>query len=206
MNKRIWDLYAPIYERAMRSDRKVYRYMYDRISQTTVEKEVLEIAAGPGLLAKHVAGTTKRMIATDYSEGMIAEAKKGTYPPNLTFEVADAIDLPYQNRSFDAVLIANALHVMPEPERALSEIDRVLRPGGILIAPNFVAHEETFLSRLWSGILRLAGVSFEHHWSSEEYQGFLAQKGWMVAFSEELEARIPLVYTECMREGEIANE
>lgn len=136
MNKKVWDLYAPIYERAMRADRKVYQYMYDRIPQIIADKEVLEIATGPGLLAKHVADAAKKMIATDYSEGMIAEAKKGVYPSNLIFEVADATALPYKDDSFDVVLIANALHVIPNPEKALSEIDRVLKPDGVLIAPN----------------------------------------------------------------------
>ena len=205
MNKKVWDLYAPVYEKAMHTDRKVYQYMYDRIPQAVADKEVLEIATGPGLLAKHVAGVTKHMIAIDYSEGMIAEAKKGKYPPNLTFEVADATALPYEDHSFDAVLIANALHVMPEPEKALAEIDRVLRPGGILIAPNFVAHQGTFLSRIWAGILKIAGITFEHQWSPEEYHNFLAQNGWKVAYSKELGARIPLAYTECVRVGETFN-
>ena len=83
MNKKIWDLYAPIYEKAMRMDQKYYAYMYKRISRRVVDKEVLEIATGPGLLAKHVAQVSKRMIATDYSEGMICEALKGNYPKQL---------------------------------------------------------------------------------------------------------------------------
>ena len=119
MKKKIWDLYAPIYEIAMRSDQKIYQFMYDRIPEIIRGKEVLEIATGPGLLAKHVAPAAKRMIATDYSDGMIAEAKKGECPDNLTFEVADATALPYEDGSFDVVLISNALHVMPEPEKAL---------------------------------------------------------------------------------------
>ena len=89
MKKKIWDLYAPIYEIAMRSDRKIYQFMYDRIPTVIKGKEVLEIATGPGLLAKHVASAAKRMTATDYSDGMIAEAKKGVFPENLRFEVAD---------------------------------------------------------------------------------------------------------------------
>lgn len=44
MNKKIWDLYAPIYEKAMRMDQKYYAYMYKRISRRVVDKEVLEIA------------------------------------------------------------------------------------------------------------------------------------------------------------------
>ena len=135
MKKKIWDLYAPIYERAMRADANIYEFMYARIPKVIRGKEVLEIATGPGLLAKHVAPAAKRMVATDYSDGMIREANKGERPSNLTFEVADATELPYMDDSFDVVLIANALHVMPEPEKALSEINRVLRLDGILIAP-----------------------------------------------------------------------
>ena len=142
------------------------------------------------------------MVATDYSKGMIAEAKKGAYPENLTFAVADAMDLPFADDSFDAVLIANALHVIPEPEKALGEIDRVLRDGGILIAPNFVEHKASFTSRLWSGILRLAGVRFEHPWTSGEYLDFLKKQGWNVTFHKELTARITLLYVECEREKE----
>lgn len=47
-------------------------------------------------------------------------------PKSLSFEVADAINLPYADGSFDVVIIANALHVMENPEQALSEINRVL--------------------------------------------------------------------------------
>ena len=93
MNKKIWDLYAPVYERAMRLDRKIYQMMYDRIPTVIKGKDVLEIATGPGLLAKHIAYAANKMTATDYSEGMIAEAKKGEYSSNLIFEVADAVRL-----------------------------------------------------------------------------------------------------------------
>lgn len=199
MNKKIWDLYAPIYEIAMRSDQKIYQFMYDRIPEMIRGKEVLEIATGPGLLAKHVAPAAKRMTATDYSDGMIAEARKGEYPENLTFETADAAALPYEDRYFDAVLISNALHVMPEPEKALKEIDRVLRDDGILIAPNYVEHKAGFGSRVWSGILTLAGIRFEHQWSGPEYLDWLESHGWQVTFHKEMAARISLMYTECVR-------
>lgn len=46
MNKTVWDLYAPIYEKAMRMDQKYYRYMYDRIPVLIQDKVVLEIATG----------------------------------------------------------------------------------------------------------------------------------------------------------------
>ena len=194
MNQNIWSFYAPVYEKAMRADRKTYEFMYDRIPKVIEGKEVLELATGPGLLAKHVAYAAKRMVATDYAEGMIREAK---YPANLTFEVADATALPYPDASFDAVLIANALHVMPNPEAALREIRRVLRPGGILIAPNFVEHKKGAVSRVWSGILQLAGISFAHQWSEEDYLDFLRRNGWQVNYHKLMPARITLAYVEC---------
>ena len=198
MNKKIWDLYAPVYERAMRLDRKIYQMMYDRIPTVIKGKDVLEIATGPGLLAKHIAYAANKMTATDYSEGMIAEAKKGEYSSNLIFEVADAVNLPYDDSSFDVVLIANALHVMPNPEKALAEIKRVLKKNGILIAPNFINHNGGFLSRIWSGILKLAGIRFEHQWQEEEYIQFLEENGWKVEYRKLLPARITIAYVECV--------
>lgn len=199
MKKTTWDLYAPIYKRAMRADQHIYDFMYARIPEVVRDREVLELATGPGLLAKHIAPAARRVVATDYSDGMIAEAKKGDCPANLSFEIAEAMAPPYADGSFDVVLIANALHIVPDPERVLREIARVLRPGGLLIAPNFVEHKGTLGSRIWSGILRLAGVRFEHQWSAQEYLRFLEDNGWRVTYSHEIAARIALLYAECVK-------
>ena len=199
MNKKTWDLYAPIYKLAMKPDEKIYSLMYKRIPKVIKGRKALEIATGPGLLAKKVAYAADTMIATDYSEGMISTAKKGGYPDNLTFEVADATALPYADNSFDVVIIANALHVMSDPEKALSEIDRVLKPKGVLIAPNFINHQGGLGSRIWSKILNLAGVKFEHQWSLEDYKDFLNKNGWRVVNCKVMASRISMAYTECVR-------
>lgn len=199
MNKRTWDLYAPVYKAAMKADAKTYKLMYERIPKVIKDKEVLEIATGPGLLAKNVAHAAKKMIATDYSEGMIAQAKKGKYPDNLCFEVADAMNLPYEDNSFDVVLISNCLHLLPEPEKALSEIDRVLRNNGILIAPTFVHHENGKDKSLWQKILKAAGIRFAHEWSKEEFEQFLETNDWKVVNSRLMQARISMDYVECVR-------
>ena len=67
----------------------------------------------------------------------------------------------------------------------------------VLIAPNFVEHKGTPGGRIWSGILVLAGVRFEHQWSAQEYLDFLADSGRHVAFSKEMAARIAMMDTEC---------
>lgn len=165
-------------------------------------KDALECATGPGLLARHIAPSAKHVIATDYAEGMIKEARKGICPNNLQFEVADATALPYATDSLDVVIIANALHVMPDPEKALAEISRVLKPRGILICPNFVSHGSTLISKLWSGILRIAGIQFRHQWDEDTYHAFLKENGWDVTYSKLLPARITLAYVEARKSKE----
>jgi methionine biosynthesis protein metW len=201
MKEKIWDWCAPIYSRVMRAEEKSYAFLYRRIAKLVRAKEVLELATGPGVLAKRIAPVTKRMLATDYSEGMIAEAKKGACPNNLRFEVADALSLPYADASFDAVIIVNALHLLPEPERALREIARVLRPDGILIAPNFVKQRKSLRSRCWEALLSLAGVRFANQWTAAEYRDFLRKNGWELVFYKELRVRMSLLYTECKRKS-----
>lgn len=199
MRKTIWDWYAPLYKRAMMPDQRAYQRMYHRISRVAREKEVLEIATGPGLLAKHIAPVAKSVIATDYSIGMIKEANKGEHPGNLTFEIADATHLPYGDQTFDLVIIANALHIMEEPDKALREIRRVLKKDGLLIAPNFVNHAK--VGRVWKSVLKLAGVSFEHRWTEKTYLAYLQAQGWKIVFHEVIRARLSVCYAECIAEN-----
>ncbi|MBO5573315.1 MAG: class I SAM-dependent methyltransferase [Clostridium sp.] len=101
--------------------------------------------------------------------------------------------------SFDAVIIANALHIVPEPEKVLSEIRRVLRKDGLLICP--MEHRGSPGSRLWSAILRFAGVKFQHQWTASEYIRFLEQQDWKVTYKRKISARIAMVYAECVCDG-----
>ena len=197
----IWNLYAPVYNLFMRMDRAMYEEMYRRIRPAIQGKHTLELCTGTGLIAKHVADAASEMIAADFAEKMLAEARKGTCPANLTFQQADATALPFADDSFDAVIISNALHIIPNPEKALSEIRRVLRPGGVLIAPNFVHREGDLQSSVWAKALTAAGIVFEVAWDAESYVAFLEKNGWRVREKAVLEASIPLVYAECEATG-----
>lgn len=198
MKEGVWNFFAPIYERAMKSQKSIYDYIYKEISAAASAKNVLELATGPGMIAKHIASSAKSVTATDFAPKMIEAAKKGSVPDNVNFEVADATNLRYQNDSFDLVVIANALHIIPEPEKALAEIDRVLKANGTLIAPNFIEREKG-KKNLWQKILSLVGIKFAHEWTKEEYKTFLSDHGWQVTKSHVCKGRIDLLYAECKR-------
>jgi len=198
MKEGVWNFFAPIYERAMKSQKSIYDYIYKEISAAASAKNVLELATGPGMIAKHIASSAKSVTATDFAPKMIEAAKKGSVPDNVSFEVADATNLRYENDSFDLVVIANALHIIPEPEKALAEIDRVLKASGTLIAPNFIEREKG-KKNLWQKILSLVGIKFAHEWTKEEYKTFLSDHGWQVTKSHVCKGRIDLLYAECKR-------
>lgn len=199
MAKKTWDLFAPVYQKAMGLKGRKYQQMYQRICLKIQNKDVLEIAAGTGILAKEVAKCANKMIATDYSKKMIQQAQKSEHPKNLSFEVADAKELPFDDKFFDVVIIANALHIMPESEKALKEIGRVLKDNGLLIAPNYVFEKNGMLTALWFGILKIARVKFEHHWAIEGYRKFLGTNGWQIIYEKTIKMRVPMLYVECVR-------
>ncbi len=198
MSKSVWDTFAPVYSLAMKSQKHIYEYMYSHIRTAVAGKQVLELATGPGLIARNVAASAAHITATDFSPKMIEQAKKGQVPGNVSFEITDAADLRYEDKSFDVVFIANALHVVPAPEKVLSEINRVLRDGGMLIAPNFIEREIS-TPNFWQRLLSAVGIRFEHQWTAEEFQGFLAANGWKITSGEVVPGRIDLFYAECVR-------
>ena len=198
-HKDFWDKNANRYDRFMRKDRAAYEEMYELIRPVVKGKTVLELATGTGLIAKHIVTAAAHIEATDASGEMIAEAKRDSRSAKLYFSVQDMFCLPYADRSFDVVIVSNALHIVPEPERALAEIRRVLKDDGILIAPTFTHAENSFSGKVRAFFMKLAGFPLHSKWTSEEYLAFLRQNGWTVRKSAVLKASFPLAYTECVK-------
>ncbi len=193
-----WDVFAPVYRLAMRSDRPLYTAICQKIIPKIKNKTVLELGAGPGIIALKVASAAHRMIATDSSRQMIAEAKKKKAPDNLHFQVADARTLPYADGQFDVVIIANTLHIMPDAHLALAEIARILKRDGLLIAPNFVRENLRFLAKLRYRLCQFLGIGFQHVWTAQEYRNFLQEHGFYIQAQELLPSSVPVLYVEAI--------
>ena len=198
-HKNFWDKNAGRYDRFMRKDRAAYDEMYELIRPVVRHKTVLELATGTGLIAKHIVNAAAHIEATDASAEMIAEAKRDTRSARLHFSVQDMFCLPYADKSFDVVIVSNALHIVPQPEKALAEIRRVLKDNGVLIVPTFTHAGNSFSGKVMAFFMKLAGFPLHSKWTSEEYLRFLRQNGWTGRKSVVLKASFPLTYTECVK-------
>lgn len=198
-NKGFWDKWAKRYDFTMSRDRKTYENLISKMKKTlTRDMVVLELACGTGILSLRLAGRVKMLEATDFSEEMIRQAKAKAHSSRLHFSVQDATDLPYADETFDAVIISNALHIMPNPEKALSEIKRVLKKDGILIAPTFTA-AGSLPGRIRIRMMELSGFKVFHKWTPEKYIKFLESNGFTVTDSEIYKGGLTLTYTEAIR-------
>jgi ubiquinone/menaquinone biosynthesis C-methylase UbiE len=201
-NKSFWNRYASLYDFEIRAfSSKAYAEMYRLMSVAlTKDMTVLEVAAGTGLVAANVARFVKRVEATDFSAKMIAAAKRKKAPENVSFSVEDATALSFEDASFDSVIISNALHIMPDPSKALANISRVLKPNGLLIAPTFShGHLKESGGRLNTRFLKMLGFETYSKWTPEEYVAFIRQSGFRVALWQVLPAAFPLVYLEARK-------
>lgn len=198
-NRNFWNRYAKLYDFEIdRFNGPAYTEMYRLMAASlTKEMRVLEIATGTGLIAIHIADAVASVEATDFSPGMIAAAKKKSMPEHVHFSVADATALTFAEHSFDAVIISNALHIMPDPQLVLANIKRVLKPGGILIAPTFShGHQNSSKWSLNASILKLIGFETYSRWKPEEYVAFINENGFTVDKWKVIKAAFPLVYLE----------
>ena len=198
-SENFWSRNAKRYDRFMRKDRAAYEKLYELIRPVVKARTVLELAAGTGLIAKNIVRAASHIEVTDASEEMITEAKRNNRSAKLHFSVRDMFCLPYADKSFDVVIVSNALHIVPQPEKALAEIRRVLKDDGVLIAPTFTHGNGTLRGRLKLFFMKLAGFPLNSRWSSADYLAFLRQNGWTVRKSAVLKASFRQTYAECVK-------
>lgn len=104
----------------------------------TQPKSILDIATGTGDLAISFAHSqVKRIVGLDLSEGMLNVARKKVIDKNIaekiTFVQGDSENLPFKDNSFEAVTVSFGVRNFENLEKGLSEIHRVLTPGGIFV-------------------------------------------------------------------------
>ena len=198
-DRQYWERHAERYDLSLRP---LGRPM-PRMLELTAEAvrgcaRVLEVAAGTGLVTMALARSARLVVATDYAGSMIGilrERVREAGLSNVHCEQADLYALPLEPASFDAVVAANVLHLVPDLPGAIAALRCVLRPGGHLVVPTF-CHDETTLSWAVSRVLAVTGFPGHRRFTSASLRESLEREGLQIVRHEVLPGLIPIAFCE----------
>jgi SAM-dependent methyltransferase len=112
------------------------------------EMTVADIGTGTGFVATGLAPLVRQVVAVDGSAAMLEAAQRNLSGlANVTTRLADGAALPFEDGSLDAVFTNMYLHHCPDPQAAIAEMVRVLRPGGRLVITDLDQHEHEWMRR-----------------------------------------------------------
>ncbi len=143
-NDAFWDKISVKYAAQPISDMAAYEQTLDRVtSYLSPTARVLELGCGTGSTALRLAPHAANVLATDFSAGMIAQAKAREPADNVGFLQADPFDAALDEGGFDVVLAFNLLHLVDDVPATVARVHEVLAPGGVFISKTPCLGEKT---------------------------------------------------------------
>jgi len=152
----------------------------------TPEMRVLDLATGPGNTAAAVAPHVREVVATDIAPGMLARAAELAISRGLTnmrTATMDAEALPVRDGEFDAATCRVAPHHFLDIDKALREIARAVRPGGVFVVEDSVAPDDPELDRYLNDLERLRDRTHVRSLNRAEWESKLSAAGFVVVRS-----------------------
>ena len=146
--ERSYARWAPVYDRTFGAVTNVGRRRATAIL-SELGGSVLEVGVGTGLALRHY-GPRAIVTGVDYSDEMLSKARAKVAEEGLTNVASlrrmDARELDFPDESFDHVACMHVISVVPEPERVMAEIARVVRPGGTVVIVNHFKRDKGVLA------------------------------------------------------------
>jgi ubiquinone/menaquinone biosynthesis C-methylase UbiE len=142
---------------------------------------LLDVACGPGVVTAALAPKAASVVAFDATGKMIEKAKARCVQAglrNVAFEIGDAEKLPFADAEFDGAVTRAALHHFADPQRAIKEMFRVLRPGGVMVIADVISSESSRESELHNAIERLRDPSHVRMLPASELEAAARQAGF----------------------------
>lgn len=166
------------------------------------EADWIEVACGPGLIARALAPRVGSVAGLDLTPAMIEKARvdaTAAAVDNVSFEVGDATALDLPDDSLDGAITRFSLHHIPAPVRVLEEMRRVVKPGGYVVVSDFVTDDDGASAAWQEQIERLRDPS---HWALLTPTR-IAALGERVGLEPEVDQIVPfeIDYDEWLRRG-----
>ncbi|MBQ7582849.1 MAG: class I SAM-dependent methyltransferase [Lachnospiraceae bacterium] len=168
-----YDLFETIY------NGKVYRGTGEAVAKEIEPGDVvLECACGTVAISVYIAPVCAKLIATDYSKGMLRQtAKKAGAFPNMRVKRADMTNLKCRDNRFDKVVAGNVIHLLEDSGAAVTELVRVCKPGGKVIIPTYINMAQGRTGKM-ARLLGKAGADFKRQFDKESYMAFFRDMGY----------------------------
>lgn len=196
-----WGRFSGTYDDALESmiGKEVRKNLARILSGEHDLGSVVEFGCGTGYFTRAIAENARHVTATDLSKRMIEAAWSNLRGlDNVAFQVQDSESASMPSDEYDAALMANMLHTLDDPVKALKECYRVLKPGGTLLIINYT---EEGMSRVERTLLffRFAlkfGFPPRKNWplTSEKLRSFLAQAGFRIERIDLIKGRLNAFY------------
>lgn len=189
-----WDNVAGVYDIFVKViNRKTHNKLRGIVGKyIEPHDKVLECAAGTGMLSEVIADRCESLVATDFAPKMIKRAEKNcSAHDNIIFALADITALDYPDNSFDKVIAGNVIHLLDDPTKALAELNRVCKPGGMLIIPTYMNRDKKGKKTTFTDSVGKAGADFKHYFNVVSYLEFFKIAGYADAKVELADGRIP---------------
>ncbi len=153
------------------------------LSEATPQDEALDIATGGGHTALHLAPEVKHIVVSDLTPRMLAAAQNFFAEngiENASFELADAEDLPFADASFDIVTCRIAPHHFSDPQAFVSEVARILRPGGRFVLMDSVSPDDRELDEFINEMEQRRDPTHVRSYNWAEWQRFFSNAGLVI--------------------------
>lgn len=197
-----WTKVAPIYDASLRLLAGPFPRMLELVREHVRHRaHVLEVASGTGLVTEAIAPLVGALVATDFSPAMVERTRqRAAGLANVTCQQADIYALSFAEGSFDAVVAANVLHLVPDLEGALAALSAVLSPGGLLIAPTY-CHAETRVSLALSRLASLQGFPSRRRFKTGMLASSMIGAGLRVVSLERIGGLVPVGFVAAKKRG-----
>lgn len=188
-----WDKISPLYDLFEKVyNGKVYSGTGAKVAEFIEPSDtVLECACGTGAISISIAPKCRRLIATDFAAGMLRQAEKKCRKfGNVIVRRADITALKCKDNRFDKVVAGNVIHLLPNPEQALHELERVVKPGGRIIIPTYINMSKGTGTAAVK-FITLLGADFKRQFDLESYKQFFADMGYANVEYHVVDGRMP---------------
>jgi ubiquinone/menaquinone biosynthesis C-methylase UbiE len=148
------------------------------------DARVLDVACGPGALTLAFAARCGQAVGLDATTAMLQIARErasGRGAHNVRFEHGDATALPFADGAFDLAVCRAAFHHFPEPGCVLSEMARVVRPGGKVVVADFATSDDPAEAEQHNAIERLCDPSHTRALTRDELRALFRAQGLELA-------------------------